>query len=69
MLHLIEVKANDQVDSPLYLAGYLLNPNILQRWEIVRNLQVMEVVVTCLEKFFPDDFEMQNEVVKVDTKI
>lgn len=67
ILEIIDAKAHDTLDSPLHLGAYLLNPYyFFKDQSIQHDPLVMEGIFTCVEKFFPDDFEVQNIVINVE---
>ncbi|CAN6694791.1 unnamed protein product [Malus baccata var. baccata] len=67
ILQIIDEKARKQLNSPLHLAGYLLNPYyFLKNQSIQHDPIVMEEIFTCVEKFFPNNYEVQNQVINVE---
>ncbi|CAN6584346.1 unnamed protein product [Malus baccata var. baccata] len=59
--------SRERLDSPLHLAGYLLNPYyFFKNQSIQHDPIVMEGIFTCVEKFFPDNYEVQNQVINVE---
>lgn len=63
ILDIIELKAKDRLDGPLHLAGYLLNPYYFYRDdESQKDPKCMSALLTCVESFFPDDYDKQNLV-------
>ncbi|CAN6579016.1 unnamed protein product [Malus baccata var. baccata] len=67
ILQIIDEKARERLDSPLHLAGYLLNPYYFFKDQSIQHDPiVMEGIFTCVEKFFPDNYELQNQVVNVE---
>ncbi|CAN6579051.1 unnamed protein product [Malus baccata var. baccata] len=67
ILQIIDEKARERLDSPLHLAGYLLNPYyFFKNQSIQHDPIVMEGIFTCVEKFFPDNYEVQNQVINVE---
>ncbi|XP_017256274.2 uncharacterized protein LOC108225831 [Daucus carota subsp. sativus] len=61
ILDIIESKAKGRLDCPLHLAGYLLNPYFFYRDdEAQTDPKCMEGLLTCVESFFPDDYDKQN---------
>ncbi|WOH03861.1 hypothetical protein DCAR_0623261 [Daucus carota subsp. sativus] len=63
ILDIIESKAKGRLDCPLHLAGYLLNPYFFYRDdEAQTDPKCMEGLLTCVESFFPDDYDKQNLV-------
>ena len=67
ILEIIDKKAEGRLDGPLHLAAYLLNPYYFFKDPSIQNDDlVMDAVFTCVEKFFPDDFTMQHQVINVE---
>ena len=67
ILQIIDEKARERLDSPLHLAGYLLNPYYFFKDQSIQHDPiVMEGIFTCVEKFFPDNYEVQNQVINVE---
>ncbi|CAN6678154.1 unnamed protein product [Malus baccata var. baccata] len=67
ILQIIDEKARDRLDSPLHLAGYLLNSYYFFKDQSIQHGPiVMEGIFTCVEKFFPDNYEVQNQVINVE---
>ncbi|KAI8522344.1 hypothetical protein RHMOL_RhmolUnG0001900 [Rhododendron molle] len=64
ILKVIDTKALGRLDSPLHLTAYFLNPFYLFKDPTLKDDPIiMDGVFTCVESFFPDDFEVQNEVI------
>lgn len=67
ILDIIDAKTTGRLDSPLHLASYLLNPYYYYRnGDIANYSHLMDAFVTCVDNFFPNDFDMQNKVVNVE---
>ncbi|CAN6685690.1 unnamed protein product [Malus baccata var. baccata] len=67
ILQIIDEKARERLDSPLHLAGYLLNPYyFFKNQSIQHDPIVMEGIFTYVEKLFPDNYEVQNQVINVE---
>ncbi|CAN6565928.1 unnamed protein product [Malus baccata var. baccata] len=67
ILQIIDEKAHERLDSPLHLASYLLNPYYFFKDQSIQHDPiVMERIFTCVEKFFPDNYEIQNQVINVE---
>ncbi|CAN6716044.1 unnamed protein product [Malus baccata var. baccata] len=67
ILQIIDEKARERLDGPLHLAGYLLNPYYFFKDQSIQHDPiVMEGIFTCVEKFFPDNYEVQNQVINVE---
>ncbi|XP_077233649.1 uncharacterized protein LOC143875954 [Tasmannia lanceolata] len=67
ILEIIDAKAKDRLDSPLHLAGYFLNPYYYFRDDKVeKDPRVMDAMITCIENFFPDDFDTQHILSNVE---
>ncbi|XP_050157550.1 uncharacterized protein LOC126631471 [Malus sylvestris] len=67
ILQIIDEKARERLDSPLHLAGYLFNPYYFFKDQSIQHDPiVMEGIFTCVEKFFPDNYEVQNQVINVE---
>lgn len=67
IMYIIDSRVKDRLDSPLHLAGYFLNPYYYYRDdEASKDPNCMEGVLTCIEAFFPDDYEMQHVVSNVE---
>lgn len=64
ILQIIDTKSLGRLDSPLHLTAYFLNPFYLFKDPTMKDdLIIMDGVFTCVESFFPGDFEVQNEVI------
>ena len=59
ILDIIDVKARGRLDSPLHLAGYLLNPYFTYNDPRIEN-------DTAMESFFSDDIQSQNLVANIE---
>ncbi|GFS33428.1 HAT transposon superfamily protein [Actinidia rufa] len=67
ILEIIDAKAKDRLDRPLHLAAYLLNPYYFFKDQSIENEpMVMDAFITCVEMFFPDDFQLQHLVLNVE---
>ena len=67
ILDIVDGKAREQLDSPLHLAGYLLNPYYTYvDPSIVNDGVVMDGFIKCVEKFFGDDLDIQDKVTNVE---
>jgi hypothetical protein len=67
ILEIIDAKARDRLDSPLHLAGYLLNPYYFFKDQSIQyDPLVMEGIFICVEKFFPNDIDAQSMVTNVE---
>ena len=66
ILDIIDVKAKDRLDRPLHLAAYLLNPYYFFKDQSIEDdPMVMDSFITCVEMFFPNDFQLQHLVSNV----
>ncbi|XP_062014188.1 uncharacterized protein LOC133730653 [Rosa rugosa] len=67
ILDIVDGKVRDRLDSPLHLAGYLLNPYYTYANPSIENDNVvMDGFFTCVEVFFPDDIQTQSLVTNVE---
>ncbi|PRQ22552.1 putative transcription factor/ chromatin remodeling BED-type(Zn) family [Rosa chinensis] len=67
ILDIVDGKARGRLDSPLHLAGYLLNPYYTYANPGLENDNVvMDGFFTCVETFFPDDIQTQSLVTNVE---
>ncbi|XP_048422313.1 uncharacterized protein LOC103947975 [Pyrus x bretschneideri] len=67
ILQVIDEKAREQLDSLLHLAGYLLNPFYFFKDQSIQHATiVMKGIFTCVDKFFPDNYEVQNPMINVE---
>ncbi|XP_040373461.1 uncharacterized protein LOC112199077 [Rosa chinensis] len=67
ILDIVDGKARGRLDSPLHLAGYLLNPYYTYANPSLENDNVvMDGFFTCVETFFPDDIQTQSLVTNVE---
>ncbi|GFS33653.1 hypothetical protein Acr_00g0029840 [Actinidia rufa] len=65
--NIIDAKAKDRLDRPLHLAAYLLNPYYFFKDQSIEDdPMVMDAFITCVEMFFPDDFQLQHLVSNVE---
>ncbi|XP_074340527.1 uncharacterized protein LOC141678175 [Apium graveolens] len=66
IMYIIDSRIKDRLDSPLHLTDYLLNPYYYYRDDEVKmDPNCMGALLTCVEAFFPDDFQTQNLVTNV----
>ncbi|XP_070669060.1 uncharacterized protein [Malus domestica] len=67
IIQIIDEKAHDRLDGPLHLAAYFLNPYyFFKDPSIQHDSLVMDAMFTCVEKFFPNNFEVQNRVINIE---
>nr|XP_011468457.1 PREDICTED: uncharacterized protein LOC101302773 [Fragaria vesca subsp. vesca] len=67
ILDIVDEKARERLDSPLHLAGYLLNPYYTYfDPSIINDGVVMDGFIECVEKFFGDDLDIQDKVTNVE---
>ncbi|PSS14347.1 Pescadillo like [Actinidia chinensis var. chinensis] len=67
ILDIIDAKAKDRLDRPLHLVAYLLNPYYFFKDQSIEDdPMVMDAFITCVEMFFPDDFQLQHLVSNVE---
>ncbi|XP_050133114.1 uncharacterized protein LOC126609165 [Malus sylvestris] len=67
IIQIIDEKAHDQLDGPLHLVAYFLNPcYFFKDQSIQHDSLVMDAMFTCVEKFFLDNFEVQNRVINIE---
>ncbi|WOH02039.1 hypothetical protein DCAR_0521427 [Daucus carota subsp. sativus] len=67
IIQIIDSRAKDRLDSPLHLAGYLLNPYYYYRDdEAQKDPACMTAILTCVEAFFPDNFHVQHLVSNIE---
>ncbi|CAN6717456.1 unnamed protein product [Malus baccata var. baccata] len=67
ILQIIDEKARDQLDGPLHLAAYFLNPYyFFKDQSIQHDPLVMDAMFTCVENFLPDNYEVQNKVINIE---
>ncbi|CAN6677209.1 unnamed protein product [Malus baccata var. baccata] len=67
IIQIIDEKAHDQLDGPLHLAAYFLNPcYFFKDQSIQHDSLVTDAMFTCVEKFFLDNFEVQNRVINIE---
>ncbi|KAB2606075.1 hypothetical protein D8674_005792 [Pyrus ussuriensis x Pyrus communis] len=67
IIQIIDEKAHDRLDGPLHLAADFLNPfYFFKDPSIQHDSLVLDTMFTCVEKFFPDDFEVQNRVINIE---
>ncbi|KAK2655646.1 hypothetical protein Ddye_008698 [Dipteronia dyeriana] len=67
IIDIIDSKAKDRLDSPLYLTAYILNPFYCHKdpW-IAQQGDIMDGVCSCLEMFFPSDIDKQTNIMMTD---
>ncbi|CAH9133614.1 unnamed protein product [Cuscuta epithymum] len=66
ILYIMDSRSEDRLDSPLHTSGYLLNPfYFFKRPSIKDDSLVTNNLITCVEKFFPDE-QMQHHVINVE---
>ncbi|XP_058183421.1 uncharacterized protein LOC131301254 [Rhododendron vialii] len=64
ILDVIDGKAKGRLDSALHLTGYFLNPFYFYKDHTIQDDPIiMDGVLTCVEAFFPDDVNVQDEVI------
>ncbi|KAF7140245.1 hypothetical protein RHSIM_Rhsim06G0070600 [Rhododendron simsii] len=64
ILDVIDGKAKGQLDSALHLTGYFLNSFYFYKDHTIQDDPIiMDGVLTCVEAFFPDDVNIQDEVI------
>ncbi|KAG5536227.1 hypothetical protein RHGRI_023868 [Rhododendron griersonianum] len=64
ILDIIDTKSQGQLDSPLHLTAYLLNPFYFYKDQNIQNdSSIMEAVVECVERFYPEDVDAQDYVI------
>ncbi|KAI8539556.1 hypothetical protein RHMOL_Rhmol09G0192400 [Rhododendron molle] len=64
ILDVIDGKAKGRLDSALHLTAYFLNPfYFFNNSTIQDDPIIMDGVLTCVEAFFPDDVNVQDEVI------
>ncbi|KAM2798942.1 hypothetical protein COP1_003841 [Malus domestica] len=67
IIQIIDEKAHDRLDGPLHLVAYFLNPYyFFKDPSIQHDSLVMDAMFTCVEKFFPNNFEVQNRVINIE---
>lgn len=67
ILAIIDAKSEGRLDSPLHLAGYILNPYYYYKdASIQRDQVVMDGFLACVESFFIDDLQKQSHVTNVE---
>ncbi|XP_062020978.1 uncharacterized protein LOC133737448 [Rosa rugosa] len=67
ILDIVDGKARDRLDSPLHLAGYLLNPYYTYANPSIENDNVvMDEFFSCVEVFFPNDIQTQILLTNVE---
>ena len=67
IIQIIDSRAKDRLDSPLHLAGYLLNPYYYYRDdEAQKDSACMTAILTCIEAFFSDNFHVQHLVSNIE---
>ncbi|KAG5562686.1 hypothetical protein RHGRI_005418 [Rhododendron griersonianum] len=64
ILDVIDGKAKSRLDSALHLTAYFLNPFYFYKDHTIQDDPIiMDGVLTCVEAFFPDDVNVQDEVI------
>ncbi|KAI8542832.1 hypothetical protein RHMOL_Rhmol08G0170100 [Rhododendron molle] len=64
ILEIIDAKAQGRLDSPLHLTAYLLNPFYFYKDQTIQNdSSIMEAVIECVERFYPEDVDAQGDVI------
>ncbi|KAF7131997.1 hypothetical protein RHSIM_Rhsim09G0032000 [Rhododendron simsii] len=64
ILDVIDEKAKGRLDSALHLMAYFLNPFYFYKDHTIQDDPIiMDGVLTCVETFFPDDVNVQDEVI------
>ncbi|KAF7113036.1 hypothetical protein RHSIM_RhsimUnG0167600 [Rhododendron simsii] len=64
ILDVIDGKAKGRLDSALHLTAYFLNPFYFYKDHTIQDDPIiMDGVLTCVEAFFPDDVNVQDEVI------
>ncbi|XP_058210432.1 uncharacterized protein LOC131322890 [Rhododendron vialii] len=64
ILDVIDVKAKGRLDSALHLTAYFLNPFYFFKDSTIQDDPIiMDGVLVCVEAFFPDDINVQDEVI------
>ncbi|CAM8936807.1 unnamed protein product [Rhodiola kirilowii] len=67
ILEIIDKKAHERLDSPLHLAGYILNPYYSYVDPSISNDEVvMNGFVECVEKLVGDDVELLDKVMNIE---
>ncbi|CAH1421371.1 unnamed protein product [Lactuca virosa] len=67
IIDIIDTKAKGRLDSPLHMMAYLLNPYyFFKDQEIKDNVMVSDIVFICIEKFFLDDNDKQDQVINME---
>ncbi|KAM7519613.1 hypothetical protein LguiB_018575 [Lonicera macranthoides] len=67
VIEIIDSKAEGHLDSPIHLAAYILNPYYYYKDQSIEDDPiVMNGLLICIEKFFSNDFDMQNHVTNVE---
>lgn len=58
IMYIIDSRVKDRLDGPLHLAGYILNPYYFYKdGEAKDDPACMGALLTCIEAFFPDDYD------------
>ncbi|CAH9123996.1 unnamed protein product [Cuscuta epithymum] len=66
ILYIIDSRSEDRLDSPLHTSGYLLNPYYFFKSPSIKDDHLITSnLITCVEKFFPNE-EMQHHEVNVE---
>ncbi|KAG5521559.1 hypothetical protein RHGRI_033950 [Rhododendron griersonianum] len=64
LLPTIDTKSQGRLDSPLHLTAYLLNPFYFYKDQTIQNdSSIMEAVIECVERFYPEDVDAQDYVI------
>jgi hypothetical protein len=64
ILDVIDTKSQGRLDSPLHLTAYLLNPFYFYKDQTIQNdSSIMEAVIECVERFYPEDVDGQVYVI------
>lgn len=67
ILYIIDSKAEGRLNSPLHLAAYLLNPYYFYKDDdIEHDACAIDGFITCVERFFPGDLQMQLLLTQVE---
>ena len=69
VIAIVDKKMNGRLDSPLHLAAYLLNPYYSYANQSIFDDGTVTVgFINCVETFYNDDDEMQDQAVNVELK-
>ncbi|XP_023753043.1 uncharacterized protein LOC111901427 [Lactuca sativa] len=67
IIEIIETRAKGRLDSPLHMTAYLLNPYYLYKDQNIKdNVMVSDAIFICVEKFFRDDIDKQDQVINME---